>query len=306
MYLRIGMIGQNLRTLGKNAAGWLVISTLKVVRRFNADRVSDIAARFMRVVGPWLPEHRTGRANLIAAFPDKKLNEIEDILCGVWENLGRVAVEFAHLDRLSHSGQAGPQTPRVEYSTESFDHFCELRDDGKPALLFAAHLGNWELPAVAAATLGLHSSVLYRRPNVAWVDRAISEIRCVNMGEMIPTSFDAAFKLAGALERGSHVGMLVDQYFIQGIDVIFFGRKTKVNPLLARLARQIECPIHGVRVIRQPGHRFKFELTKAIEPIRDDAGKIDVAGTMQAVTSIIEGWIREYPEQWLWVHRRWR
>ena len=91
-----------------------------------------------------------------------------------------------------------------------------------------------------------------------------------------------------------------------GVDVTFFGRKTKANPTLARLVRQVECPIHGVRIIRLPNHRFRAELSEEVKPVRDGSGQIDIAGTMQAVTSVIEGWVREYPDQWLWLHRRWR
>jgi len=72
------------------------------------------------------------------------------------------------------------------------------------------------------------------------------------------------------------------------------------------LAREIECPIHGVRIIRLPGHRFRAELSEEVQPVRDASGQIDVQGTMQAITSVIEGWIREYPDQWLWIHRRWK
>ena len=97
-----------------------------------------------------------------------------------------------------------------------------------------------------------------------------------------------------------------DQYLTNGVEVTFFGRKTRANPMLARLLRQIECPIHGVRIIRLPGHRFRAELSEEVKPVRDAAGQIDIQGTMQAVTSVIEGWIREYPDQWLWLHRRWR
>ena len=72
------------------------------------------------------------------------------------------------------------------------------------------------------------------------------------------------------------------------------------------LLRQVGCPIHGVRVIRLPGHRFRAELSEEVQPARDAAGQIDVQGTMQAITSVVESWIREYPDQWLWLHRRWR
>jgi KDO2-lipid IV(A) lauroyltransferase len=100
--------------------------------------------------------------------------------------------------------------------------------------------------------------------------------------------------------------MLVDQYLGSGVEVTFFGRKTRANPTLARLLRQVECPVHGVRIIRLPSHRFRAELSEEVKPVRDANGQIDVQGTMQAVTSVIEGWIREHPEQWLWLHRRWR
>jgi KDO2-lipid IV(A) lauroyltransferase len=101
--------------------------------------------------------------------------------------------------------------------------------------------------------------------------------------------------------------MLVDQHYVNGADVTFFGRPCKANPFLARLARQVDAPIHGVRVVRlSDGHHFRVDLTEAIAPVRDADGRIDITGTMQAITSVIEGWVREYPEQWLWVHRRWR
>jgi len=101
--------------------------------------------------------------------------------------------------------------------------------------------------------------------------------------------------------------MLVDQHYVKGVDVTFFGRSCKANPLLAQLARHVECPIHGVRIVRQPDRRrFQIELTEPIAPARDAEGRIDIAGTMQAITAVVEGWVREHPEQWLWVHRRWR
>ncbi len=87
----------------------------------------------------------------------------------------------------------------------------------------------------------------------------------------------------------------------------FFGRPCLANPLIAMLARQTGAPIHGLRVVRNPdGNSFWGEISDEVKPVRDAEGNFDVAGTMQAVTSVIEGWVREYPEQWLWLHRRWR
>ena len=102
------------------------------------------------------------------------------------------------------------------------------------------------------------------------------------MGTLVATGLDAPIRLRDALENGGHVGMLVDQHYVRGVDVTFFGRTCKANPLIAQLARHIDCPIHGTRVVRLPDrNRFRVDLTEAIEPARDAEGQIDVAGTMQ-------------------------
>jgi Kdo2-lipid IVA lauroyltransferase/acyltransferase len=292
---------------GNALLGTLAVALLKGLRHTDPDRMADFAGALMRKVGPLLPENRIGRENLTAAFPQKSAVEIDTILRGAWDNLGRMGAEFAHLDRLWDYDPEHPERPsRYDISRADLDRSIQVANDGEPALIFAAHLANWELPAISAAAAGVDSAVLYRRPNIERIDNWLRETRTANMGEMISAGLDAPVRLAQALERGAHVGMLVDQYYVRGVDVTFFGRRTKANPLLARLARHFECPIHGVRMIRLPGHRFRGEITEAIEPARDAAGKIDVAGTTQIVMNVVEGWIREYPEQWLWQHRRWR
>ena len=217
-----------------------------------------------------------------------------------------MGAEFAHFDRLWSYDREQPTRGRIDLAQPDIERFHKLLDDGKPALIFAAHLANWELPAICAATYNLDSAVLYRRPNISRIDRWLTETRTAHMGELISTDLDAPMKIADALQRGAHVGILVDQYYSRGVPVAFFGRQTLANPLLARLAQHFDCPIHGTRIIRLENHRFRAELTDEIKPARDANGKIDIAGTMQIITSVVEQWIRQCPEQWLWMHRRWR
>ena len=289
------------------ALGWLAVGALRLIRATNRERVADLAGGFMRRLGPSLKEHRIGRDNLASAFPEKSAEDIETILDGVWDNLGRVAAEFAHIDRLRMFEPDPEDQGDILYSIPVYDRFRQLRDDGKPALIFAAHLGNWELPALVASKYRLDTTVLYRRPNIGAVSDAIIQIRRGSMGTLVPTGLDAPLQLVRVLEAGGHVAMLVDQHYVNGVDVTFFGRRCKANPFIARLARHVDCPIHGTRVVRLPDRRrFRIDLTEPIASCRDAEGKIDVAGTMQAITSVVEGWVREYPDQWLWVHRRWR
>lgn len=307
MSLRGRRVGRQLKAGADAVLGGLAVGMLRTLRATDRRRMADFAGGFMRTLGPRLKEHRIGRANLASAFPDKPADEIEEILRGAWDNLGRVAAEFAHIDRLQIFEPPKQADGDIVYSPETDEGFQRLRRDGKPALIFAAHLGNWELPALIATKFELDTTVLYRRPNISAASDAIIQIRKGSMGQLVPTGLDAPFKLMRILEGGGHVAMLVNQHYVNGVDVSFFGRPCKANPFIARLARHIECPIHGTRVVRLPGgHRFRVELSTAIEPRRAADGKIDVQGTMQAITSVVEGWVREHPDQWLWVHRRWR
>src|SRR6478736_5735410 len=277
------------KPLGQAAVGALTIGILRAARHFDPTKTANLFARITRSIGPMMREQKIGRANLTAAFPEKSPAEIETILAGVWDNLGRVGAEFAHLDHIWEHDPAYPEQSRIEILPRTHELFAQLRLDGKPALIFASHLGNWELPALAAVAHGLDAAILYRRPNIASADRAIQEIRAVKMGTLIPAGRDAPLKLAEALQNGQHVAMLVDQYLTNGVEVTSFGRKTRANPMLARLLRQIECPIHGVRIIRLPGHRFRGELSEEVNPVRDSAAQIDIQRTMQTITLVIEG-----------------
>lgn len=261
-------------------------------------------AFWARLFGPFFPVSKVARRNLAAAFPDKSRAEIEAMVRGVWANMGRLAADFAQQDRLWDYDPAHPNAGRIE--VKGAEIFERLRDDGRPALFFTAHTGNWELCAVAGAKFQVPGGVLYRAPNNKTAADLIEEMRAGNMPGLIRASRKAGVMMAHMLADGQHLGMLVDQYWTGGPQVTFFGRPCATNPTLARLARQFDCPVHGMRVIRLPGARFRVEITEEVALPRDGEGQIDVQGAMQAVTSVIEGWIREYPEQWLWLHRRWR
>jgi KDO2-lipid IV(A) lauroyltransferase len=299
-------VGRPLQRAGNALLTWLIIGILRAVRLIDRRKLARVTGALFRKIGPRLPEHRTGRANLVAAFPEKSAEEIERILIGVWDNLGRVVAEFAHIDRMHIEEPYLPRRPDIVYAPYMLDRYHEIRYDNKPALFFAAHVANWELPARVAFDYGLKATVLFRPPNITAASDAITRIRAGAMCDLLPTSLDAPVKLARILAEGGHVGMLVDQHYVKGVDVKFFGRMCKANPLLAMLARQVEAPIFGVRMIRLPDDTFRGEITEEIAPARDAEGKVDVQGTMQVVTSVVESWVREYPEQWLWLHRRWR
>ena len=273
---------------------------------FRWERVAVIAGFVMRQVGPLLRGNRVARANLTAAFPEKSKADIDQILRGVWTHFGRMPVEMASIDLLWDYDLDRDRRGRILVDQTTRERLLRLRQQGGPVLCFGAHLGNWELLAVAMAALGFDSAAVYRSPPSMMLADELLRLREPVMGKLISAGRVAALEIDRELRQSHFVGMLVDEHAPNGAGVEFFGRRCLARPTIARFARLFDCPIHGGRVIRLPNDQFKFELTDAVEPVRDKAGKIDIAMTMQDITSIIESWIRETPEQWLWMQRRWR
>ncbi len=280
-------------------------SVFLLARLLGPDRSADFGGFLARKVGPRLKPHKTALANLKAAFPEMAEAERERIALAAWDNLGRTGGEYPHLAKLMDYDHENPSADgRVEVT--GIEHFAALRDDGKPGIIFASHLANWELPAIVAARHGLAVTAVFRAPNDPASRRLVEEVRRETMGGLEASRSGVAFVLREVLEQGGHLGALIDQHFSRGVETPFLGRPALTNPLLGKLARQFDCPVHGVRVMRLPGHRFRIELTPPLDLPRDDEGLIDQKGAMAAMTAVIEGWVRETPEQWLWMHRRWR
>ncbi|MGU3419028.1 lipid A biosynthesis lauroyl acyltransferase [Methylobacterium sp. D54C] len=289
-------------------AGFAMIPVIRALvllaRILGPVRSTALGAALLRTLGPLLPAHRTAMANLRAAFPEMSEAERKRIALEAWDNLGRTGAEYAHLDSLFDYDPAATGDLRTEVA--GIEHFYALRDDGRPGLIFSAHLANWELPAICAARFGLDATAVFRPPNNPAAARLVQEVRRRTMGGLAASTPGAVFAMRDVVETGGHLGQLIDQHFTRGVVVEFLGRPCLANPLLAKLARHYDCPVHGVRVVRLPEGRFRLELTPPLDLPRAADGTIDVAGAMQAMTAVVEGWVRENPGQWLWMHRRWR
>lgn len=280
---------------------WLSRRVFGALRLLGPDRASSLGAWAGPRVGRWLPHHRFAMENLRLAFPEKSEAQREAIAHQSWANLGRTVCEYPHLDVL-YDGDG----KRVESHDATKARLAAIQAGGRPVLIFGAHLANWELPAVIAHAFGQRAAILYRTPNNPFIAADIVRMRASIMGELIPAGIAAPIRMIEAVDRGINLGMLVDQRFGRGPRVPFFGHPVAANPFIARLARRFEAPVHGMRAIRLPNNRFSLELTEALDLPRDAAGKIDVEAATALINLVIEGWVREHPGQWLWMHRRWR
>jgi KDO2-lipid IV(A) lauroyltransferase len=299
-------VTRNVRRQIVRLLGYAIVWIAELPRLVGCDHATSIASRALRALGPKLRPHRIMLANLKIAFPNEPQARIAEIADRAWDNLGRVVAEYPYLDKLWDYSPENGDKRRIIVTPLSLERIAEMRSSSRPVLLFGAHLANWELLGVGLAAFGIKSALLYRRPDFGAAARMLENMRDRCMGEMIPVGKGAASRIRRAIGEGTNIGMLVDQHFAGGIDVSFFGRNCKINPTLGRLARLYNSQIFGARVIRRGGERFEIEVTEMFDPPRDLEGRVDIAATMQTITAIIEGWVREHPEQWLWMHRRWR
>jgi KDO2-lipid IV(A) lauroyltransferase len=294
---------QTLISLRDWLIGQIIFLSLKLLRLVPMETAGKYFERFARWLGPKLKRHQVAMENLERAFPEKSLEEREKIAGDSWAQIARTLLEYGYLDEIFDVDENNPGAGRIEF--KNAEQFTKLRDDGLPAIIFTGHLANFELLPMAAAKFGLEILSMYRTPNNKYAASRVADARKQLARNLVASREGASFQLMSALQRGDHVGVLVDQKFRRGIQVPFFGHDAPSNPLLAKLARRYGCPVHGARTIRLPDGRFRLEITDELVLPRTSDGEIDIRGTTELVAGVIEGWVREHPEQWLWIHRRW-
>lgn len=263
----------------------------------------SLNAKLVQFIGPYLSRHKIALKNLERAYPEKSADEREAIARSMWRNMGRLMAEYIYLDRLFDYDPEAEQTGIVE--VEGAELFRKLQASNKPYAFFTGHIGNFELLPVCAATFGLEVTALFRPPNNPYIAKKLLASRTTNMGHLVPSRTGAAWGLAKAIDDGKSVGVLVDQKFARGAETTFFGHPCLTNPLLPKLVRNFDIPVYPARCIRISGGRFKLILEDEVQFPRDENGEIDIQGSAQVLNHVVERWVRETPEQWMWLHRRW-
>lgn len=263
------------------------------MRLMPLDLASFTGGFIARGIGPFFSAQKTAKKNLAMIFPEKSDRERDKIISGMWDNLGRVAAELSHLPGHSLINR---------YTLHGEEH---MPKQGETVLFFSGHIGNWELLPSVPYRRGTGITIVYRHANNPHVDDMIAKLRASQSDDMIAKGPRGAFKLAKTLKKKKSICMLVDQKMNDGISVPFFGRPAMTAPAIAQLALHYNLPIIPARVVRTKGAHFDIMVYPpvAYEKTGDDAK--DTLAIMTQINIMLEGWIREHPEQWFWVHQRW-
>jgi KDO2-lipid IV(A) lauroyltransferase len=269
-----------------------------VFRMLPVDAASALGGEVFRLLGPFAAAHRVAEENIKAALPELTARDRRAVLDGMWDNLGRVVGEYAHLDRLAND------PTRVEIIDPG--NLCSrAASAGKGALVLSAHFGNWEIGCLPARLAGAKQFDVYRAANNPYTDKILKHARLrLARGGLIPKGLAGMRETVSRLRQGHFIGMLVDQKTNEGIPIEFFGRRAMTTRTPAALAYQFGCPIFVMLAERVSGTHFRIVIHE-VNPIRSDNRSRDIECTTRAIANILEAAIRVRPELWMWAHRRW-
>src|ERR1700761_759826 len=279
---------------------WAAVKLLSLPPRNVARNIGACIARLALSLTPRLAG--VGDLNLHLAFPGKSAAERQQILRKLYRNLGWLLAEFCQMPRYT------PEQAQRFIRYEGLENYLAARDQGKGVLILTGHLGAWELSSFYHSLMGYPMSIVIRRLDNPLVDNLVNQIRCLH-GNQVLHKDDFARGLLGAMRRGETVGILMDTNMTppQGAFVDFFGHAACTGSGLARVAMKTGAQVlPGFLLWEEASQqyvlRFGAPLNLACCENPEAAALADTA----LFTEVIENYIRQYPDQWLWVHRRWK
>lgn len=282
---------------------WLVVGVARALGRMPRFAARLIAAGIASGVYACMRRlRRVGMRNLELALPALSSKTRKTILRGVYRSLGWQLVEFCRMPRYT------PENTRHWLRTEGLEHYLAAQARGKGVLIVTGHLGAWELSSFYHSMMGHPMGMVIRRLDNRRLDAYVNRIRCLH-GNFVLHKDDFGRGLLTAMRQGGTVGILMDTNMTppQGVFVDFFGIPACTATGLAHVARKTGAAVLPGFMLWEPAEKkYVLHFGPEIEMPHSEDVAADILEGTQRCTSEIEAWIRRAPDQWLWIHRRWK
>jgi KDO2-lipid IV(A) lauroyltransferase len=282
------------------AVVWLFVHVLRTLPRGLARMVGAmIGGVAFRGLGRL---RRVGVQNLELAFPEKRVAERERILRREYRNLGYLLAEFCQMPGYTADGASR----FIRY--EGLENYRQARDRGKGVLVLTGHLGAWELSSFYHSLMGMPMGMVIRRLDNPLVDAFVNRVRCLH-GNRVIHKDDFARGLIASMRAGETVGILMDTNMTppQGVFVPFFGVEACTASGMARIALKTGAAVvPGFLLWEEDEQKYVLRFGEEVAVTSTGDAEADALANTARFTEVIEGYIRRYPEQWLWMHRRWK
>jgi KDO2-lipid IV(A) lauroyltransferase len=290
-------------TFRQRAEDWAVRSLVAVVGMLPRPVARSVGAGIGTLAWLLLPRlRRVGLRNLTLAFPQTTDAERRDLLRGEYRSLGWQLAEFCKMR--GYTAQSASKF--IRYA--GLERYLAARDKGKGVLVLTGHLGAWELSSFYHSLMGYPMSLVIRRLDNPLVDAFVNNIRSLHGNRVIHKN-DFARGLLTAMHRGETVGILMDTNMTppQGVFVPFFGIEACTATALARVALKTGAAVlPGFLLWEASEQKYVLHFGEELVLLRTGDAEADIVANTALFTAAIEAYVRRYPQQWLWVHRRWK
>jgi Kdo2-lipid IVA lauroyltransferase/acyltransferase len=290
----------SVRETAEFAVVWIFVYAMRLLPRGMARAIGAmIGAIAFRALGRL---RRVGLRNLALALPERTAKEREAILRSEYRNLGLLLAEFCKMPNYT------PASASRFIRYEGLENYLRARERGKGVLVLTGHLGAWELSSFYHSLMGMPMGMVIRRLDNPLVDAFVNRIRCQH-GNRVIHKDDFARGLIASMRAGETVGILMDTNMTppQGVFVPFFGVQACTASGMARIAEKTGAAVvPGFLLWEANERKYVLHFGAELPVIHTGDAEQDAVSNTAAFTAAIEGYVRQYPEQWLWMHRRWK
>lgn len=276
--------------------GYDIVTNL--VRMLPVDVASDFGAAIFKVLGPMTSLRKLVRKNLDLAFPEKDDAWKARVTVAQWDNLGRTFAELLMMDKISVANG------RIQ--VENMERLRDIAASGKPVVFISGHFANFEIMPSAILEAGIACQITYRAINNPYIDKRVRTARArYGVRLFAPKGGDGAREILAGMARGESSALMTDQKFNRGVATPFFGRIVETAPGPAKFAQKFGTVLQPMSVQRLNKARFKVVVHDPLPVDHTGNRTRDIDTTVCKVSKFIEDVVRERPQEWFWVHKRW-
>ncbi len=289
-----------IKTIRYRLESYFVAFGIWFFSQLSFSQASKIGGKIAKFIGKKIKVNNLAKKNLSLALPEINQENRDKIIDEMWNNLGQIVGEFVHVCKKN------PQEilQMVDLDPVSKENLTKLKDGKKGAIVFSAHIGNWEIGPKILMAFGFKVNVVYRPLNNPFVEEMTAKLRNINL---IEKGTAGSRKIIDALKNNELVVILADQKVSEGEKIKFFHDDAITTTSIARLALKYDVEIIPAFVVRSnKKNNFSASVEKPLSNKKTLNLNEDILALTLSINQTLEQWIRKYPSQWFWVHDRWK